>query len=199
MDSELSVSSIGKPRELTLYAWGINTSGQVNFQMSESCVYQPISLPLVSPRWIATGSSHVVCVSDSGTVFTWGDNQKGQLGSTTTLSGEAPFAILSIALPCRSVSCGGSHSGLVDGEGGVWMWGNGIYGQLGMGLECEQCDQPTLLQKICHRDIQKVGDMCVLSPLDCLWTVSFSFSLFFRLCVCLWKWILWSTWTCSFS
>lgn len=156
MDLTLSMTSSRLQQESTLYAWGINTSGQVSTQCGDSCVYQPMALSLVSPRWIAAGSSHVVCVSASGTVFTWGDNQKGQLGSTSGLTGEVPYPILSISLPCRSVSCGGNHSGLVDGEGGVWMWGNGIYGQLGMGLECEHCSQPTLLQKVCHRDIQKV-------------------------------------------
>lgn len=146
---------------MCVYVWGINTSGQLGIVSDEDCICMPTLLTTLSvpPLLIAAGGSHVVCVGETGEVFSWGDNQKSQLGigSAKPKLG-SPSYIMTLPLPCQSVSCGGSHSGIVDGKGNVWMWGNGVYGQLGMGLECEKCDEPTLLKKLCNREICKVSN-----------------------------------------
>lgn len=45
---------------------------------------------------IATGSLHCVACSDEGEVFTWGDNDEGQLGDGTTNAIQRPRLVSSL-------------------------------------------------------------------------------------------------------
>ncbi|XP_041973907.1 probable E3 ubiquitin-protein ligase HERC2 [Aricia agestis] len=60
---------------------------------------------------IATGSLHCVACTDTGEVYTWGDNDEGQLGDGTTLAAQRPRLL--VALQGKRVSrvaCGSAHT-----------------------------------------------------------------------------------------
>ena len=42
---------------------------------------------------VATGESHSVCVTEDGSVHTWGDNGEGQLGVANTTDGNVPIIV----------------------------------------------------------------------------------------------------------
>lgn len=60
---------------------------------------------------IACGSLHCVCCTDTGEVFTWGDNDEGQLGDGTTNAIQKPRLIASLqGKKVNRVACGSAHT-----------------------------------------------------------------------------------------
>lgn len=47
-----------------------------------------------------TGSLHCVACSDQGEVFTWGDNDEGQLGDGTTSAIPIPRLVVALQVTC---------------------------------------------------------------------------------------------------
>ena len=89
-----------------------------------------------------SSSDHVLALKSDGTVYAWGDNAYGQLGSGDTTTYKTPHQIPSFT-NVVSISAGGTgaaSSGPADGEslaaksdGTVWAWGSNDQGQLGTG------------------------------------------------------------------
>lgn len=60
---------------------------------------------------IATGSLHCVACSDEGEVFTWGDNDEGQLGDGTTNAIQRPRLVAALqGKKITNVACGSAHT-----------------------------------------------------------------------------------------
>lgn len=60
---------------------------------------------------IATGSLHCVACSDTGDVFTWGDNDEGQLGDGTVSAIQRPRLVTSLQNKrIVKVTCGSAHT-----------------------------------------------------------------------------------------
>ncbi|KAG1662456.1 E3 ubiquitin-protein ligase HERC2 [Nymphon striatum] len=60
---------------------------------------------------IATGSLHCVCCTDKGEVYTWGDNDEGQLGDGSTNAIHKPKLITTLQdRKINKVACGSAHS-----------------------------------------------------------------------------------------
>jgi|GEM_PF-3424637 len=80
-----------------------------------------IATPLLAPA--VAGTLHAVGLDASGTVFGWGDNRAGQLGSLTLLNSQTP---LQIAFPSPATSLAAatwfSLARLADGS--VWIAGD---------------------------------------------------------------------------
>ena len=80
---------------------------------------------------VAAGTYHVVLLTDTGVVWTWGGNGQGQLGDGTQTTRVLPYAV-SIS-GARTVAAGDSSSYVLKTDGTVWAWGYNGYGQLGDG------------------------------------------------------------------
>ncbi|XP_045760290.1 probable E3 ubiquitin-protein ligase HERC2 isoform X8 [Maniola jurtina] len=60
---------------------------------------------------IATGSLHCVACTDTGEVYTWGDNDEGQLGDGTTLAAQRPRLLMALqGKRVTRVACGSAHT-----------------------------------------------------------------------------------------
>uniref|UniRef100_UPI00358FCF6D E3 ubiquitin-protein ligase HERC2 n=1 Tax=Myxine glutinosa TaxID=7769 RepID=UPI00358FCF6D len=60
---------------------------------------------------IATGSLHCVCCTEDGEVYTWGDNDEGQLGDGTTNAIQRPRLVSALqGKQINRVACGSAHS-----------------------------------------------------------------------------------------
>uniref|UniRef100_A0A8C4NJF8 HECT-type E3 ubiquitin transferase n=1 Tax=Eptatretus burgeri TaxID=7764 RepID=A0A8C4NJF8_EPTBU len=60
---------------------------------------------------IATGSLHCVCCTEDGEVYTWGDNDEGQLGDGTTNAIQRPRLVAALqGKQINRVACGSAHS-----------------------------------------------------------------------------------------
>ncbi|KAK6487232.1 E3 ubiquitin-protein ligase HERC2 isoform X2 [Huso huso] len=60
---------------------------------------------------IATGSLHCVCCTEDGEVYTWGDNDEGQLGDGTTNAIQRPRLVAALqGKMINRVACGSAHT-----------------------------------------------------------------------------------------
>uniref|UniRef100_A0A665WAK4 HECT and RLD domain containing E3 ubiquitin protein ligase 4 n=1 Tax=Echeneis naucrates TaxID=173247 RepID=A0A665WAK4_ECHNA len=93
------------------------------------------SLSDVQITQVACGYWHSHALSRGGQVFSWGQNRYGQLGlGKKGQSISTPQIIKSLqGIPFAQISAGGAHSFALtlSGEGGVFTFGAGGYGQLG--------------------------------------------------------------------
>ncbi|WP_322592523.1 hypothetical protein [Acidovorax sp.] len=69
---------------------------------------------------MATGVVNSAAVLSDGTLWTWGDNQYGQLGNGSTVSADRPVQIGS---GFAKVAVGGSYMVGLKTDGSLWMWG----------------------------------------------------------------------------
>ena len=64
-------------------------------------------------------------------IYTWGNNNVGQLGDNTTISKRSPVIIDVSTLDWRQISAGYSHTVAIKGIGELTAWGQNNFGQLG--------------------------------------------------------------------
>lgn len=83
---------------------------------------------------VACGAFHTLALTASGAVFAWGANDFGQLGTGTTSPAVTPAPVLGLeGVPAADLAAGGWHSLALAPDGGVYVWGRGEYGRLGLG------------------------------------------------------------------
>jgi alpha-tubulin suppressor-like RCC1 family protein len=100
----------------------------------------PTPVALSNIRRVAAGPNHTVVVRTDGTVWAWGSNQFGQLGTTapdSCVAPDVPCAKLPLLVPgitgVMDVAVGGGHTLALKADGSVWAWGDNRAGQLGDG------------------------------------------------------------------
>ena len=95
--------------------------------------------------WISAGAQHTACVTRGGKVFTWGENEHGQLGhghhNDVYLPTEVTASIIANKR-VRSVASGGQHTLCISDTGWVFAWGRGTEGQLGTNMANQSCAKP---------------------------------------------------------
>ena len=84
-----------------VYVWGKNTDGILNGDLTSETLEAPtelLSAPWETPTFLAAGYDNLAVIDADGTVYTWGKNNKGQLGNnTTSVQASAPVAVLSVS------------------------------------------------------------------------------------------------------
>lgn len=81
-------------------------------------------------RLIKLGVDHSGVITEDGSLYMWGGNDKGQLGNGTTDDSYVPIKILDHV---RSISLDCSRSAAITENGDLYMWGYNHGGQLGNG------------------------------------------------------------------
>ena len=122
--------------DATLWGWGDNRSGQLARDPTTATVLAPVEITGLGPlKGIAGGGAHSVALATDGTVFTWGSNFYGQLGTGDFTARTTPFPVV-LPGPAVAVGAGGSHSIAALASGGVvYTWGWNVFGQLGRGYQ----------------------------------------------------------------
>jgi alpha-tubulin suppressor-like RCC1 family protein len=144
-------SMSGNPtfRGYSTFAWGFNGNGQLGLGSNNtiSPSYTPIGVSMLSGMrgmdGVAVGGSHCLAFRNLSTVWAWGNNYSGQLGTglinTTTINTVAtsvPFQVINATTSwyltrVTAISAGGNHSLALTSDGTVWSWGGNYSGQLG--------------------------------------------------------------------
>lgn len=93
-------------------------------------------------RQVVIGQRHSAAVGVDGSLWTWGWNDAGQLGSGTNTPVNFPqqvgtdldWATVSVAREWDiALAEGGIHSAAIKVDGSLWTWGSNSHGQLGDG------------------------------------------------------------------
>ena len=116
----------------TLWMWGKNNSGQLgtNDATSRSSPIQTVS---AGTNWkqVSCGEEHAGAIKTDGTLWMWGSNGFGRLGTNDTTNRSSPIQTITTGTNWKQVSCGNIHSGAIKTDGTLWMWGYNFYGVLG--------------------------------------------------------------------
>jgi uncharacterized repeat protein (TIGR02543 family) len=132
-----------------VFTWGQNTSGQLGDGTTVSR-QTPVDITslfdLYNDEYITNidlggamnFGGHSAALTSDGRVFTWGDNNYGQLGDGTTTDRLIPKEItygfsLNDGETITQISLGSTHSAALTSDGRVFTWGHNSLGQLGDG------------------------------------------------------------------
>jgi hypothetical protein len=83
-------------------------------------------------KQISGGWFHTVALTADGTVWTWGDNSRWQLGDGTIPNRNSPYQISGLS-DIVAVSGGDCHTAALKSDGTVWTWGCNDKSELGNG------------------------------------------------------------------
>ncbi len=116
-----------------VYTWGEGTYGQLGYNMKKA--NEPVVVESLQGKGCIKGCLGVdnsAVITKTGDVYVWGSNTFNKLGlSTKSLSEMIPIINYNLK-NIRSISFGYEHSGAVNDRGEIFMWGNNLYGQLGL-------------------------------------------------------------------
>lgn len=105
--------SVALTRSGAVYTWGKGDYHRLGHGTDDH-VRRPRKVAALQGKKIisiATGSLHCVACSDKGEVFTWGDNDEGQLGDGTTSALQSPRVVHTLqGKKITRVACGSAHT-----------------------------------------------------------------------------------------
>ena len=127
---------------------------------------------------VACGDAHTVVLTRSGSVYIWGQNESGQLGTGASPSSgrlEAEFwprlipRFNGTSATASFVACGAAHTLVIDSVGGVWTWGGFGGSCLGFAAEGEgrrtrQIFRPTSELQAARAVRQRSGEVRMEEP-----------------------------------
>lgn len=106
---------------------------------------------------VAVGIMHSLALSSTGTVFSFGTNAFGQLGSASC-DAQSPHQVLGLKHgTARRVSCGSYYSMVIDACGALYTFGANHYGQLCRHTDSSDGNLPTLADDQLPRLQQAAG------------------------------------------
>jgi alpha-tubulin suppressor-like RCC1 family protein len=112
-----------------VYAWGDNEWGQIGNRKSGDgkCQSIPIKINDFNEEkvvMISCGSDHSMALTESGRVFSWGNNEFGQSGHIYTNDVIKPSILpLCNEVLIKKISCGRNHSLLLSRDGDIYWFG----------------------------------------------------------------------------
>jgi E3 ubiquitin-protein ligase HERC2 len=82
---------------------------------------------------VSCGCSHTACITEDGSLYTWGSGGSGKLGHGSLATVAVPHHVYGSGdqITVGVVTCGPHHMAVCSREGQVFSWGFGKAGQLG--------------------------------------------------------------------
>ena len=140
-----------------LYTWGENGSGELGdgTNTSRSTPVQ-VKKPQNTPagftwKQVSIGWSHSAAFGSDGNLYTWGENDRGQLGDGTNTNQNTPTKVSKpqntpAGFTWKQFTLGDLNTAAFGSDGNLYIWGNNQYGQLGNGTTTNQ-NRPILVNK----------------------------------------------------
>lgn len=120
-------------RDNTLWLWGLNANGQIG-DNSATNRSSPVQVLTWAENWSIPSndeSSISACIKTDGTLWVWGQNDRGQLGDNTVASKSSPIQTVAGGNNWSSVATGYKKTYGLKTDGTLWGWGNNQNGDMG--------------------------------------------------------------------
>ncbi|KAF6091409.1 retinitis pigmentosa GTPase regulator [Phyllostomus discolor] len=158
-----------------LFVWGENSEGQIGLNnVSNVCV--PHQVTFGKPiAWISCGYYHSAFVTRDGELYTFGEPECGKLGLPQELlmNHRVPQLVTGIPEKVLQVACGGGHT-VVLTEKGVYTFGLGQFGQLGLGTFIFETAEPQVVESVNGRKITSIScgenHTALITDVGCMYT-----------------------------
>ena len=129
----------------SLWSWGYNNNGQLG-DGTVASRNVPVHITGCSggdTNWTSTvcGGNHSAALKSDRSLWTWGQNNDGQLGDGTLANRNVPVHITGCSggdSNWVAAACGYYHSAAVKSDGTLWVWGLNSSGQLGDGTTTQR-------------------------------------------------------------
>ncbi len=130
----------GQTNQNVVWSWGSSGFGKLGYSTvpnSDSPMPSQVS-SLVGFTAVAGGDSHSIGLSRNRTVFSWGNNQRGQLGTNDSLSSSiAPVPVTGLN-DIKAIAAGFGHNLALRDGGTLMAWGFNNQGAVGDGTDTDR-------------------------------------------------------------
>lgn len=117
-----------------IWSAGLNTFGQLgNGANTDVGLGNPVTTVGGGIDWrdVSAGQHHTIAIKNDGTLWTWGLNSSGQLGTGDVLDRSSPGTTVGGGNNWLRIAAGVAHSAAIKVDGTLWTWGAASSGQLG--------------------------------------------------------------------
>jgi alpha-tubulin suppressor-like RCC1 family protein len=117
----------------TVWTWGRNTVGAIGDNTTND-IYTPVTTFAGGTNWKQVGCGYNItsAIKTDGTLWTWGFNDRGQLGVNNTTTRRTPVTTFAGGTNWKQVAGGSSHTLAIKTDGTLWVWGSNDFGVLGI-------------------------------------------------------------------
>lgn len=114
----------------TLWGWGQTNDYQLGnngahdkrFSFSQ---FQSVPVKLMdNVTAVSCGGEHAAAIKTDGSLWIWGNNEDGQLGTGGREAAPTPIKVME---DVQTVSCGTAHTAAIKTDGSLWVWGYSCY------------------------------------------------------------------------
>lgn len=113
-----------------VWTFGDNTFGQLGFPIESITIPTPTKVEKLNAiQSVTCGANHTVCIGNDSSIYTFGSNIFGQLGTGDSEDRFIPYHITNFK--CESIACGNNFTLLLDANGIVYSCGYNDLGQTG--------------------------------------------------------------------
>lgn len=121
----------------TLWCWGWNVQGQLGIGVAPTTP-TPAQVTALGTgvAEVGGGETHTCARKNDGTLWCWGNNQRGQLGDGTFGgSSYSPIQVIALGSAVAGFGAGAFHNCAHLTDATIWCWGRNNDGQLGDGTK----------------------------------------------------------------
>jgi alpha-tubulin suppressor-like RCC1 family protein len=128
-----TIHSLAVKTNGTLWSWGNGQFGQLGNGLFNSATWTVTQVGTAND-WlsVSAGNRFSLAIKTTGTLWSWGLNNVGQLGINTIINQNLPVQV-GTAANWSKIDAGDQHSLAIDNTGFMYAWGANTFGQFGNG------------------------------------------------------------------